>query len=110
VESEAAFEEMKRHILFLYDGVTPRHTFLGRDNQFVDCIPIEQQPGLRHPRLGKIPLQMEAPKPSLAAGTIPMRRVTLQEMTRFRTLDEFFAKGRRGSVSRKKETVRPAGK
>jgi len=135
VESAGAFDEMKKHILFLYEGVTPKHTFLGRDNQFVDCIPIEQQPGLRNPRLGKIALQLEPPKASIFSplraeqpskeqmpptehrssditlkpgvsdrfgkemfcetSTIPMRRVTLEEMTRFRTLRDFFAKGGR---------------
>lgn len=147
VESQAAFDEMKRHILALYDGVTPVHTFLGRDNQFVDCVPIEQQPGLRNPRLGRIPLQRVPPavsdarpvsaaprsadsaprarqladitlKPGVRdafdremycpADTIPMRRVTLEEMTRFRTLRDFLAKGGRMSVARGKANLRPS--
>lgn len=135
VESAAAFEEMKKHILFLYEGVTPKHTFLGRDNQFVDCVPIEQQAALRNPRIGPLSLQLDPPKPALPSHvsddrmpgnvrlpdqrrmaditlkegvrdsfgkemyctprTIPMRRITLEEMTRFRTLNDFFAKGGR---------------
>lgn len=131
VESEAAFEEMRQHLLFLYDGVTPINTFIGRDDQFVDCVPIEQQPGLRDPKTGPQRLVREAPAASAARKTvtdggsgdapkrhriadltlkpgvrdrfgremycrvesIPMRRVTLEQMTRFRNLQDFFSKG-----------------
>ena len=143
VESARALEEMKKHLLSLYDGVTPTHTFLGRDNQFVDCVPVEQQPGLRNPRLGHALLQREPPqiselvpleketkgdvvfkerrladitlKPGLrdrfgkemycTAGTIPMRRVTLEEMVRFKNLQDFFAKGGtvKGKVKRSEQ-------
>ena len=48
VESAAAFAEMKAHLLQLYDGVHPTNTFMDR-NRLVDCVPLEQQPGLRRP-------------------------------------------------------------
>ncbi len=135
VESAAEFEKMRKHLLFLYDGVTPVNTFVGVNNEFVDCIPIEQQPGLRNPKTGPLTLQRVPPKPSSAdalpksaggdtaripkerrnadltlkpgardrfghemyckPGSIPMRRVTLEEMTRFRTLSDFFSKAGR---------------
>lgn len=126
VENESALAEMKNHILLLYQGITPTHTFLGRDNQFVDCVPIEQQPGLRNPDVRPISLVREAPivsveplsekaekadllskerrpaditlKPGIKdrfekemyceTNTIPLRRITLEEMTRFRTLED----------------------
>ncbi len=138
VEGPAAFEEMRKHLLFLYQGVTPRNTFIGKDEQFVDCIPIGQQPGLRNPKTGQLRLEREAPKVSAPerisaegggagapkehgiadltlkpgvrdrfgremycrADTIPMRRVTLEEMTRFRTLGDFFSKGAGRFVAR----------
>ncbi len=130
VENESALAEMKNHILLLYQGITPTHTFLGRDNQFVDCVPIEQQPGLRNPDFRPISLVREAPivsveplsekaekadllskerrpaditlKPGIKdrfekemyceTNTIPLRRITLEEMTRFRTLEDFLGK------------------
>lgn len=139
VESEKALEEMKEHILSLYQGVTPSHTFLGRDNQFVDCVPIEQQPGLRNPGLGPISIALEAPAASVEpvpektrlpsterrpiditlkpgvkdrfgkemycqTGTIPLRRITLAEMTRFRTLEDFLGKRDRLDQSQTRST------
>jgi hypothetical protein len=41
---------LKAHLLELYRGVTPRNSFADSDRQIVDCVPIEQQPGLRPPR------------------------------------------------------------
>jgi hypothetical protein len=131
------FEKMRKHLLFLYDGVKPEHTFIGTNNQFVDCVPREQQPGLRNPKTGPLRLQTEGPKSVLKEeirkvgpavdrtpkerkvadltlkpgtldrlgremfckiGTVPLRRITLEEMTRFRTLSDFFSKGGRPFV------------
>jgi hypothetical protein len=129
VESAAAFEEMKAHLLSLYDSVTPTHSF-AEGHQVVDCVPLAQQPGLRRPGAAREQLQREGPvvtspppppavsgaartgntmdltlksgvKDSRGAemycstGTIPMRRITLEEMTRFKTLRSFFTKGSR---------------
>ena len=124
------FEKMRKHLLFLYEGVKPEHTFAGTNGQLVDCVPREQQPGLRNPKTGRLDLQTDAPKFVLKeetgtsadvrnpkerqvadltlkqgtrdrfgnemfcpVGTIPLRRITLAEMTRFRTLSDFFSKG-----------------
>ena len=46
VRDERAFEEMKAHLLDLYRGVHVRHSFVEGGNT-VDCIPIDEQPGLR---------------------------------------------------------------
>jgi hypothetical protein len=144
VESAEEFEKMRKHLLFLYEGVTPVNTFLGSDNEFVDCVPIDQQPGLRNPKTGPQKLQREAPKVSerevqpgpggadserapkapqiadltLKPGqrdrfgkemycpleTIPMRRVTFEQLTRFRTLKDFFSKGGHPIVRRDQGT------
>jgi len=110
VESAAAFADMKAHLLELYRGVTPRNSFIDPDRQIVDCIPIEQQPGLRPPGRPRaevshdVPLPAGAPEPrkdsplpaasegSCQTGTIPMRRLTLERMATFPTLAAFLSK------------------
>jgi hypothetical protein len=46
VRDESAFNEMKAYILDLYSGVQVRHSF-AEGGHAVDCVPLEQQPGLR---------------------------------------------------------------
>lgn len=124
------FEKMRKHLLFLYDGVKPEHTFAGTNGQLVDCVPQDQQPGLRNPKLGRQQIKTDAPKIvsrsdpgaggdarspkehqiadfTLKPGTrdrfgnevfckvgfVPLRRITLEEMIKFRTLSDFFSKG-----------------
>jgi len=70
VESPAAFDEMKQHLLQLYAGVTARHSFVGPDRQLVDCIPIEQQPGLRPPSGARRELSRDVPQAALAAREV----------------------------------------
>jgi hypothetical protein len=131
VESQAAFEEMKAHILKLYEGVTVSNSF-SENSQMVDCVPLEQQPGLRRSGAAREALQTEAPKSThppavkkrgaaaaekksetldlllkpgvrdahgqelyCRQGTVPLRRVTLEEITRFKNLSSFFSKGSR---------------
>ena len=128
-----AFEEMKAHILGLYEGVEAPHSFLEEGGAIVDCVPIEQQPALRGskravPKAPDLPPLEAARDDSQRApatdersdilvdsalapdrkdwhgnvmhcpeGTIPMRRVTLDDLTRFETLDAFKRKGPRGA-------------
>lgn len=129
---EDALEEMKGHILKLYDKVEAPHSFMEEGGAIYDCIPVESQPGLRGSR-GGVPKAPDAPpaepegshaaggphetwKANLIAsplgpdrkdrhgnvmhcppGTIPMRRVTLEDLSRFPTLRDFFQKGPRGA-------------
>lgn len=124
VRDAASFEDMRQHILGLYEGVTVSHSFRLGGHAF-DCIPIEQQASLRRYGQG----QIASPPPAILRGqqdrredapipasqvvgpvdsfgnstqceaqTIPMRRVTLEDMTRFATLRDFFAK-HRGSAA-----------
>jgi Neprosin len=127
VESEKAFEEMRRHIIDMYEGVQVVSSFIHIGN-YVDCITIESQPTVR--RLGlteiakppapspreenqRIPERgelREAESPLKAglkdrfgnpiacpSGTIPMRRITLEMLTRYPTLRDFFSKEPKGS-------------
>jgi hypothetical protein len=115
VAGRAAFREMQDHIDKLYDGVTVVQSYEDIGGQVIDCIPIEQQPGLRNARSpmptppdlsGKRtsqhdPISRAVPAPTLdrhgnvrscPQGTIPMRRITLDELVRFENLDSFFRK------------------
>ena len=128
VASRAAFTKMQDHIDRLYDGVDVVHSFEDASGQVFDCIPIEQQPGLRDTR-GPMPLPPDmSHAPTLGGaggsyttakgamarpdvdrhgnerrapqGTIPMRRITLDELTRFHDLNAFFRKHPRRQAPR----------
>jgi hypothetical protein len=120
VANEEAFREMQRHIAQHYEGIEVTHSFADDNGQVFDCVPIEQQPSLRG-LVGEIPKPPDLPyegggkagtpgelqvEPQLRpdqkdqygnarwcpTGTIPMRRITLEEMIRFESLDKFFRK------------------
>jgi Neprosin/Neprosin activation peptide len=127
VAHEDAFNEMRDHILGLYRGVSAAHSFTDEHGSIFDCIPIEQQPALRGsdgsipelPDLPPLPTggQEDAERVDQLAdlllspdrtdwygnvmncpeGTIPMRRVTLEDMTRFATVRDFMQKGPQGA-------------
>jgi hypothetical protein len=46
VKDADAFEQMRQHILALYQGIEVNHSFVFDSSHF-DCVPIEQQPALR---------------------------------------------------------------
>jgi len=127
VAHEDAFVEMKAHILKLYDKTEAPHSFVDQSGSIFDCIPIGQQPALRGsagavpkaPDLPHIELaggRQSKYKDSLIKsplgpnrkdrhgnvmhcpeGTVPIRRVTLEDLTRFPSLKDFFRKGPRGA-------------
>lgn len=131
VESEEAFEEMKRHILVMYEGVDNTHSFIYYD-QHVDCITIETQPSVLLHKISLEDIDFAEPEtvdvegdvsaeeiadgvqyvtPQLTPGqlddfgneifcewgTIPLRRLTLEEMVRFVNLDRYFSKSSDGN-------------
>src|SRR5208337_2976066 len=53
VKDAAAFEEMRQHILNMYDGVEVNHSFL-LDSAYYDCVPVMQQPAVRKYGIKKI--------------------------------------------------------
>lgn len=122
VRDAAAFEEMRRHILYMYDGVKQVGSFV-RDGSYADCITIESQPSVRHLgireiarpptssalvqyRDGRAPGDKRYAESPLTLGlkdrfgnavacpsdAIPMQRITLDTLVRFRTLRDFLAK------------------
>ncbi len=114
---------MRGHLMGLYAGVTVKHSYMRADHPF-DCVPIMQQPSVRAlglKALSSAPAVPSSPKAALAAaesaqvppaaapstdpygntmaceeGTIPMRRVTMEDVGRFATLADFLRKGPRG--------------
>jgi hypothetical protein len=122
VKDAESFEEMRRHVLYMYDGVKQVSSFRSED-AYADCITIESQPSIRHLGIREI---ARAPTSSVLVrysdgrvpgekryvdsimklglkdrfgnpieckpGTIPMQRITLETMTHFRTLRDFLAK------------------
>lgn len=121
VASLPQFREMQNHIQRMYDGVDVEHSFVDASGHVFDCIPIDQQPSLKAsgepvaqpPDLsGLLPpdharevppaqssLQLSTQRKDrngnmqgCPPGTIPLRRVTLDQIARFPTLQDFFRK------------------
>ena len=121
IVNEKEFSRMQGHILRLYEGVKVTNSFMGQGGSIIDCVTIDSQPGLRGKKLAKGPKASIPPevkdrkddqpnakpvKPQLSEGnvdkfnnpqfckkgTIPMRRLDLEGVTRFKTLDDFLAK------------------
>jgi hypothetical protein len=104
---ENAFDEMRAYVLRYYDGVAPTWSFADAGGSVFDCIPIEQQMSLRG-QTGSPAAPPDPPtgrrgasnKPSSQAGnevrappgTIPVRRLTLEDLSRFPTLGHFLRK------------------
>jgi len=126
VESQEAFQDMKDHILGMYDGVCVEEvTSFVLEEEYGDCLKIEEQPTVRQfgiqwiekppPDLtyanqtntyGHVPGTFEYVESPLKLGLkdrfgnpiscpeqkILMARLTLEKLTRFSTLNGFFAK------------------
>lgn len=121
LKQPAALDEMRSAILERYKGVEVTHSFL-LDGQHYDCVPTHQQPAFRtyglksaaqappvellkhSPASPKSDVQSAA-SPDLqksvdavgnsigcAANTVPLLRTTLETMSRFGSLKEFYRK------------------
>jgi hypothetical protein len=125
VTHAGAFEQMKAHVLHRYAGVESQHSFEDANGSVFDCVPIEQQPGRRgsHAPLPKAPDLPRHSEPGATAsprsrlvpplrperldrhgnsmfapdGTIPIRRLTLENLARFESLRQFLQKSPFGS-------------
>jgi hypothetical protein len=121
VKEPTALEEMRQAILNRYKGVEVSHSFL-LDGQHYDCVAVNQQPAFRTyglksaaqaPPAELIKHQLpaadeniasakglEADQPFDALGnstrceenTVPLLRITLETMSRFATLQQFYQK------------------
>ncbi|HEX6095571.1 MAG TPA: neprosin family prolyl endopeptidase [Thermoanaerobaculia bacterium] len=116
VANAAELGRMQTHLATLYEGVTSSRTVRDAAGTTFDCIPIEQQPGLRGgeplltPRTpaltfndagetGPRGAKVQPNSVGCGAGTIPMRRITLEQIARFRTIDEFLTGNKRYPVA-----------
>lgn len=116
------FERQRAHLLHYYDGVTVLHSFEDDFGNVFDCVPMDQQPAAKYLG-GKAPAEPPAlPTPSfqtpslqaILAGELPrapldrhgnrracpdgsvaIRRLTLDELSRFATIEDFFRGARR---------------
>ena len=116
---------MRRHILNAYQGVNVSHSYVVGAHT-VDCVPVNEQlairtrgltnvaseppssvakapanPSSKAPRLSQLPLGKTADEFGNALGceanTIPVARLTLEQLSHFKNLHEFFQKGPNGS-------------
>jgi hypothetical protein len=126
VANEDAFNEMRQHLQRHYARTEAQHSFVDENGSIFDCIPIEQQPARRDVQepLARAPDLPSYGTPGSAAdasrgmpveqlnpnrldrhgnamyapeGTIPMRRLTIENLARFETLRHFFQKSPFGS-------------
>ena len=116
VRNEAEFEAMKAHVENLISDTDVSTSFVDSAGQVFDCIPIDEQPSLREsggspvepPSLAR-EIGAEETEPTDTAdeqpetdrfgnlmkcppGFVPVRRLTLEELSRFETLADFFSK------------------
>ncbi len=130
VSNAREFERMKNHIVAHYEGVEINNSFVRDDYTMVDCVAINTQPSLRrndgsYAQIASPPgllLQENEDREALRnggdnmlsvgeqdafgnekycrPGFIPLRRLRLEELLQFETLDAFFNKyGERGGSS-----------
>src|SRR5579862_2573991 len=126
VKESSSLEEMRTHILNHYKGDEAQHSFVDANGSVFDCIPVEQQPSLRGKgsaaKAPDLPIakvqagptddrkakQIEAPLGAgkkdaegnameCPEGTIPLRRLRLEDMARFENLHQFFQKSPAGN-------------
>jgi len=121
IADEGSFEQMRSHLTSYYDGVQALHSFADANGSIFDCIPIEQQVS-RRGQTSPIPTPPDLPGAAGAAaagppmpdnrivqlhgdlqdpfgnqmlapdGTIPVHRLTLENLSRFHTLRQFLQK------------------
>lgn len=100
VKDAEAFEQMRSYILKLYGGVHVQRSYeIG--TQMVDCVPENEQPSLRGQASSMTAVDDErepAATEGCGSATIPMRRITLEELTRFRTLEDYLHKAPHGEA------------
>ena len=75
------FAEMKAYLVTYYKGVRVERSFLN-EGTVIDCVVTTTQPALRNPFVAA----------ACAEGTIPLRRLTLPDLIRAKTLRGFLEK------------------
>lgn len=129
IANAQAFDNIQKHLIDYYQGIDAERSFVDDNGSIFDCIPTEQQPALRGtttasvtapdlPTIGERPSGPSEGKKALHVqplqagrvdqfgnkmlcpeGTIPVRRLTIENIARFGSLQEFFKKSPFGSGS-----------
>lgn len=115
LDAPAELARMKAYIVRYYEGVRPVASFFDHEGHVVDCIPFDQQPAARSAREAGQELLEMAPPPAPVAGaapdlapashpsgaigpcppgTVPTRRINLEELVASGTLEDYFRKSR----------------
>jgi hypothetical protein len=123
ISDETEFTRMKSYLVQHYEGVEALNSFVDENGSIFDCVPIEKQPSVRRngQSVAKPPdFPVKETKNALdehrystavssplnanlkdrfgnalncPPNTVPIRRITLDDMTRFGSLENFFQKG-----------------
>ena len=64
VRSPEEFQKMKAHVISMYEGVKVKHSFVLGERDFIDCVDMRTQPGLR--KAGKFVAPEKPPAPMVA--------------------------------------------
>jgi hypothetical protein len=128
IADEQSFSDIHSHLTDYYAGAEAAHSFVDANGSIFDCMPVEKQYSLRGKTAAvasppDLPTDRYAAQPPSPAkhivqlhasltdplgntmlapeGTVPVRRLTFENLARFRTLREFFQKspGRTGSAA-----------
>ncbi len=122
----------KNYILDLYSGIDAVHSFRNERNFIFDSVPFEQQPGVRGLADKNIPVAPDLRSDEGAIeisqagqrvgqqirdelgnqvlppfGTVAIKRITLDNISKYGTVDSFLSKG--GSIPASIDTVGPDG-
>jgi hypothetical protein len=118
VTNEIEFEQMKEHILDLYKRLEARRSFKQEDGAIFDCVVQKQSTSSNRANLAPQPpdlptgqsasgpdhetIKLVSPLPehqkdnsgssTCPEGSYPMRRLTLEDITRFETLRDFLGR------------------
>ncbi len=99
-------EAMRRYLQRYYRGAEVPYSYQDDEGQVWDCMPVNKQPALRGRKrslIGELPAtfgrdlpdeSVEVPEIVAPSGTVPVRRLTLEEMARYETLNNFLSRGR----------------
>lgn len=83
VRDSSAFQQMREYILATYRATRVTRSITDADGAVFDCV---QQPSATSSPAGACP-----------PGSVPMRRITLSDLVRFPTLQQFFSKSPGGT-------------
>lgn len=117
----AALDERRRHLLDVYAGVDVARSFQDARGHVFDCVPLEAQPALRGGRVARPPRWRARPVSETPArravrgptalpglcpeGCVPLRRITLEEIGRFRTIRHYHRKRGHGRLGLREDGV-----